>query len=57
MAYDSEHLNAFLLNHWIELKKKDGTIKKLYNYCMLGQGAFKKKPRSSIIRNVLHWVE
>jgi Na+/H+-dicarboxylate symporter/ABC-type amino acid transport substrate-binding protein len=56
MAYDSEHLNAFL-NHWIELKTKDGTIKKLYNYWILGQGAVKKKPRWSIIRNVLHWEE
>jgi ABC-type amino acid transport substrate-binding protein len=56
MAYDSEHLNAFL-NRWIELKKKDGTIRKLYNYWILGHGAVEKTPRWSIIRNLLHWVD
>jgi Na+/H+-dicarboxylate symporter len=56
MAYDSEQLNAFL-NHWIELKQKDGTIKRLYDYWILGQGAVPKSTRWSIIRNVLHWVK
>ena len=45
------------LNTWLELKKKDGTIKKVYDYWILGQGAEKKEPRWSIIRNVLHWVK
>ena len=45
------------LNTWIELKKKDGTIKKVYDHWILGKGAEKKEPRWSIIRNVLHWVK
>jgi ABC-type amino acid transport substrate-binding protein len=48
---------ADFLNHWIDLKKKDNTIKKTYNYWILGQGVTIKEPRWSIIRNVLHWVE
>jgi len=45
------------LNWWIELKRKDRTIERLYNHWILGQGADKKEPRWSIIRNVLHWVD
>jgi ABC-type amino acid transport substrate-binding protein len=52
---DSEMV-AFL-NRWIDLKKKDKTIEKIYNYWILGQGIITKEPRWSIIRNVLHWVE
>jgi Na+/H+-dicarboxylate symporter len=56
MAYGDDQLNAFM-NRWIELKKRDKTIERLYNYWILGQGAAEKKPRWSIIRDVLHWVE
>jgi ABC-type amino acid transport substrate-binding protein len=45
------------MNHWVELKKKDKTIDRLYNYWILGKGAKPQKPRWSIIRNVLHWVD
>ena len=48
---------ADFLSHWIDLKKKDRTIEKLYNYWILGQGAVEKKVRWSIIRDVLRWVE
>jgi ABC-type amino acid transport substrate-binding protein len=48
---------ADFLNHWIDLKRKDNTIEKTYNYWILGQGVTIKEPRWSIIRNVLHWVE
>jgi ABC-type amino acid transport substrate-binding protein len=56
MAYGDDQLNAFM-NRWIELKKKDGTIERLYNYWILGHGAVKKEPRWSIIRNVLKWAD
>jgi ABC-type amino acid transport substrate-binding protein len=56
MAYGDDQLNAFM-NRWIELKKRDKTIERLYNYWILGQGAAEKEPRWSIIRNVLHWAE
>jgi ABC-type amino acid transport substrate-binding protein len=48
---------ADFLSRWIDLKKKDNTIEKTYNYWILGQGVTIKEPRWSIIRNVLHWVE
>jgi Na+/H+-dicarboxylate symporter/ABC-type amino acid transport substrate-binding protein len=44
------------LEHWIRLKRKDGTIDGLYDYWVLGQGARVKGPRWSIIRDVLGWV-
>ena len=45
------------VNTWIELKRRDGTIDKLYRHWILGQDAVKSRPRWSIVRNVLHWVE
>ena len=45
------------LKHWIELKKQDGTIQELYDYWILGRGAEVKKPRWSVIRDLLHWVD
>jgi ABC-type amino acid transport substrate-binding protein len=45
------------LNAWVELKQKDGTTERLYNYWILGRGAVEKKPHWSVIRNVLHWVK
>jgi len=45
------------LNMFIELKKKDGTIQKLYEHWMLGKQAGRKGPRWSVIRDVLHWVD
>jgi len=51
-----ERWEAFV-NTWVELKRRDGTIEKLYRHWILGQGAVRTGPRWSIIRNVLHWVE
>ena len=45
------------VNALVELKKGDGTVKKLYNYWVLGQVATDRQPRWSVIRDVLHWVE
>jgi hypothetical protein len=47
---------ADYVNALINLKKRDGTFKKLYDYWILGQFAENKRPRWSVIRNVLHWV-
>ena len=44
------------VNALVELKKADGTLKKLYNYWVLGRFAVDTQPRWSVIRNVLHWV-
>ena len=45
------------VNAIVELKKADGTIKKLYDYWVLGRFAADTQPRWSVIRNVLHWVD
>ena len=45
------------VNKWIELKKEDRTITKLYNYWILGQSSVAKEPRWSVIRNVLHVMD
>ncbi len=44
------------LNTWLELKKKDGTIQRLYDYWILGKDKNEDLPRWCIIRDVLHWV-
>lgn len=46
-----------LLNSWLSLKKDDRTIERLYRYWILGKGAKRQKPRWSVIRDVLHWVD
>jgi Na+/H+-dicarboxylate symporter len=48
---------ANMVDTWIDLKKRDGTVAALYDYWILGRNAAPKKPRWSIMRNVLHWVE
>ena len=45
-----------LVNSWIELKKNDGTIDRLFAHWIMGQTPGDKPPRWSVIRDVLHWV-
>jgi Na+/H+-dicarboxylate symporter/ABC-type amino acid transport substrate-binding protein len=45
-----------ILNTWIDLKQKDGTIDVLFAHWILGQQATQREPRWSVIRNVLHLV-
>jgi Na+/H+-dicarboxylate symporter/ABC-type amino acid transport substrate-binding protein len=45
------------LNTWIDLKKRDGTIDELQDYWVYGKNAQPRKPRWSVIRNILGWVE
>jgi ABC-type amino acid transport substrate-binding protein len=56
LSRHDERWQAFI-NTWIELKRRDGTIDKLYRHWILGQDAAKTHPRWSVVRNVLHWVE
>jgi Na+/H+-dicarboxylate symporter/ABC-type amino acid transport substrate-binding protein len=42
---------------WIELQRRNGTIADLYAHWVLGKDAEKRKPRWSVIRNLLHWVD
>ena len=48
---------ASFINTWIDLKRKDGTIQSLYDYWVQGQDASARRPRWSIIRDVLHWTK
>jgi Na+/H+-dicarboxylate symporter len=48
---------ASFINTWIELKRKDGTLETLYGYWVLGRDAAPARPRWSLIRDVLHWVD
>ena len=52
-----DHEFAAFLNTWIELKRRDGTIDALYSHWILGKQASKRKPRWSIMRDVLGWVD
>jgi len=45
------------VDHWIDLKQKDGSIERKYEYWMQGGAAKIKAPRWSIIRDVLGWVD
>jgi ABC-type amino acid transport substrate-binding protein len=51
-----ERLRLFL-NTWIDVQKRDGTLDQLQNYWVYGKDAQPRRPRWSIIRNVLGWVE
>ena len=60
LAYPMANQNAEFvrfINTWISLKKMDGTVDTLYDYWILGKNATPVKPRWSVIRDVLHWVD
>jgi Na+/H+-dicarboxylate symporter len=48
---------ARFMNGWIELKERDGTRRRLFDYWIRGRAEEQRKPRWSVIRNVLGWVE
>lgn len=56
MPHDERELVDFV-NAWLELETKEKTIDAVFQHWILGQGAEKKEPRWSVIRNVLHWVD
>jgi Na+/H+-dicarboxylate symporter/ABC-type amino acid transport substrate-binding protein len=45
------------VNTWIELKRHDQTIGRLFDYWFEGERDEIKQPRWSVIRNVLSWVD
>jgi len=55
MALGDSDFGDFV-DDWLELKKTSGLITTLYDKWILGKSEEQKKPRWSIIRNVLHWV-
>ena len=49
-------LQAYL-NSWLALQRALGTIDALYDYWILGKDAAPRRPRWSIVRDVLGWVD
>ncbi len=47
---------AGFVNSWIELKRQDGTLERMYRHWILGADAVPKTPHWSIVRSVLHWT-
>ncbi|MFV2060618.1 MAG: cation:dicarboxylate symporter family transporter [Gammaproteobacteria bacterium] len=43
------------MNTWLKLKKFNGLQEKIYNYWILGKNPKSKKPRWSVLHNVLGW--
>jgi Na+/H+-dicarboxylate symporter/ABC-type amino acid transport substrate-binding protein len=56
IARRDERFAAFL-NTWIELKRRDGTLERAFEYWILGKHATPATPRWAFARNVLHWIE
>jgi ABC-type amino acid transport substrate-binding protein len=48
---------AQFLSRWIALKRSRQEYRRLYDHWILGLDAEERKPRWSVIRNVLHWVD
>jgi ABC-type amino acid transport substrate-binding protein len=48
---------ALFVNTWLDLKRRDGTVDALYRYWILGRDREPARPRWSIIRDVLHWID
>ena len=44
-----------MINKWIYLRKDSPNFNRKYDYWILGIGAEEKKPRWSVVRNVLGW--
>jgi hypothetical protein len=47
----------YFVDGWLKLKMRNGAIKQLYDYWILGQEAEASSPRWCILRDVLHWVD
>lgn len=45
-----------MIDSWVELKRKDGTIDALFGHWILGADSSVKAPRWSVLRDVLHWI-
>ena len=56
LALDANAL-ARVVDQWILFATSEGTIQRTYDYWILGQGAIDKRPRWSIVRDVLGWME
>jgi Na+/H+-dicarboxylate symporter len=53
---DEPELRRFT-NDWIQLKRRDRTVKDLYDHWILGRGAQRRGRRWSVARDVLGWMD
>ena len=53
---DTTRWNRYV-DAWINLNKTSRSVKRLYDYWILGQGAREKKRRWSVVHNVLGWED
>jgi ABC-type amino acid transport substrate-binding protein len=56
VARGNEPIRTFL-NSWIDLKRRDKTLDRLYDHWILGKTPDSAEPRWCVIRDVLGWVE
>jgi Na+/H+-dicarboxylate symporter len=56
MRAGDERLREFV-NHWIEIRRRNGTLDRLYDHWILGRSPEADSRRWSVIRDVLHWVD
>lgn len=52
-----DELMVEFLDRWLELRRRDGTLRRLEEYWIEGREAEQSTPRWSVIRNVLGWVD
>ncbi|MHC4549409.1 MAG: cation:dicarboxylate symporter family transporter [Planctomycetota bacterium] len=45
------------LDRWVEMKVKSGIVPRAFDHWILGKDAVPSRPRWSVIRDVLHWVD
>jgi len=56
VALDASEL-ADAVNEWVVFASNEGMIDRAYDYWILGKGAEEKRPRWSIVRDVLGWLD
>ncbi len=56
VAPGDDRMRVFL-DTWIEVKRRDGTLDRFYDYWILGRTTEASAPRWSVIRDILRWVE
>jgi ABC-type amino acid transport substrate-binding protein len=52
---DRDPVMTSMVNTWLEQKRRDGAIDELFAYWILGQDSVPRRPRWSVMRNVLGW--
>ncbi len=53
---DSDQMQRFV-KHWIDLRRRDGSLKRLADYWIEGKPPVDLAPRWSVMRNVLGWTD